>query len=154
MRLIEYILSYLAAQANGILYWPKRWHVCLAVLSTFWAVCRDSQTKKTKKTPTKSIRNTKDKKPVPAFVVCTSFNGWKSKGTVPCLCRRSWYMAQSSVWCHSVTPSLHEPPRRYLHGGSSRRKYPRRERLETCWFITQKDHFLANWDSRCLQLPS
>lgn len=49
-------LSYLAAQANGILYWPKRWHVCLAALSTFWAVCGDRQTKNTK-----SIRNTKDK---------------------------------------------------------------------------------------------
>lgn len=32
-------LSYLAAQANGILYWAKRWHVCLAAFSTFWAVC-------------------------------------------------------------------------------------------------------------------
>lgn len=32
-------LSYLAAHANGILYWAKRWHVCLAAFSTFWAVC-------------------------------------------------------------------------------------------------------------------
>lgn len=38
----ELFVSYLAAQANGILYWPKRWHVCLAALSTFWAVCGDT----------------------------------------------------------------------------------------------------------------
>lgn len=31
-------LPYLAAQAKGILYWPRRWQVCLAAFSTFWAV--------------------------------------------------------------------------------------------------------------------
>lgn len=30
----------MAAQANGILYWPRRWQVCLAAFKTFWAVCK------------------------------------------------------------------------------------------------------------------
>lgn len=41
-------MPYLAAQAKGILYWPSRWHVCLAVFSTFWTVC-GSRTQKKKK---------------------------------------------------------------------------------------------------------
>lgn len=34
---------YFAAQANGILYLPRRWHVCLAALRTFCADCRKPQ---------------------------------------------------------------------------------------------------------------
>lgn len=34
---------YLAAHANGILYWPSLWHACLAFFSTFWATLKTSE---------------------------------------------------------------------------------------------------------------
>lgn len=42
-------MTYLAAQAKGILYCPSRWHVCLAAFSTFGTVCGSTHTKKQKK---------------------------------------------------------------------------------------------------------
>jgi len=100
----ELFLSYLAAQANGILYWPKRWHVCLAAFSTFWAVCGDVG---------EDIVNTKSK-----LLSCVCSNVVNKRGR-PCWHQKSWCTAQRSVWCHSATLSPHGPPRRYLHVGWS-----------------------------------
>lgn len=113
-------LSYLAAQANGILYWAKRWHVCLAAFSTFWAVCRHKA-----KQHTKSIRREQNTK--------TTFIRWPASrlqsATIlrmrgPCLYQTSWCTARRCAWCHSAALSLYGPPGRYLHEGWSLRRYP------------------------------